>query len=294
MNGDTSLETNDTDTKGRGSNMTTTATPIEALKDAHRATWDSGDYAAVADRYVGPVGQAALERAGSLAGRKVLDVATGAGLAAIPAAQAGGRVTGLDLTPSLLEVAAARSRRAGLDVNWVAGDAEALPFDPEAFDVVLSVVGVQFAPRHEVVAAELARVLRPGGRLVVCSWTPSGFIGQVLRAVGARMPAPPAEASPPPLWGDEGHVSGLFAPHALRFGFETDAAEFSHESPEAFIEFMADNYGPLLKARERLLADSSWDELRGELIAICERFNEDAGGFSARSEYLIASGVKDA
>jgi SAM-dependent methyltransferase len=269
-----------------------TITEIEALKDAHRATWDAGDYAAVADRYVTPLGRAAIERAAPLRGVELLDVATGAGLAAIPAARAGARVTGLDLAPSLLEVAADRSRAAGLDVDWVEGDAEALPFGDQTFDVILSVVGVQFAPRHEVVAAEVARVLRPGGRVVLCSWTPRGFIGQLLKTVGPRMPKPPATASPPPLWGDGEHVADLFAPHGVRFDFDTGEAEFTHGSAAGFVQFMADTYGPLLKARERLAPMGTWEELRDDLIALSNRFNRAADGFVAPSEFLIASGVK--
>ena len=270
-----------------------TATDIDVLKDAHRATWNSGDYALVADRYVTPLGDAAIDRAGPLAGVELLDVATGAGLAAIPAAQAGARVTGLDLAASLLEDARTRGTMARVDVDWIEGDAEALPFDDESFDVVLSVVGVQFAPRHEVAAAEIARVLRSGGRVVLCSWTPRGFIGQMLKTVGARMPEPPAGASPPPLWGDDEHVSDLFSGHGVRFGFETAEAEFSHGSAAGFVGFMADAYGPLLKARERLAPEGEWDDLRADLVALADRFNVMADGFVAPSEFLIASGKKE-
>lgn len=270
----------------------TTATKIDELKAAHRATWDSGDYANVADRYVIPVGAAAIEAAGELRGADVLDVATGSGNAAIPAALAGARVTGLDLAPSLLAVAAERSHEAGVEVEWVEGDAEALPFEAESFDVALSVVGVQFAPRHEVVAGEIARVVRPGGRIVLCSWTPRGFIGQFLKTVAPRMPKPPAGASPPPLWGDEDHVSDLFAPHGVRFEHELGLAEFSHGSAAGFVDYMAASYGPLVKARERLTPEGSWADLRSELIALCERFNTASDGFTAEAEYLIAVGSK--
>jgi len=270
-----------------------TATEIDQLKDAHRATWNSGDYASVADRYVIPVGRAALDHAAPIDGVDLLDVATGSGNAAIPAALAGARVTGLDLAPGLLGIAAKRSAEAGVEIDWIEGDAEALPFDDESFDVVTSVVGVQFAPRHEVVAAEIARVLRPGGRVVVASWTPRGYIGQFLKPVGPRMPKPPAAASPPPLWGDEEHVSDLFAEHGVGFEFDTAEAEFTHGSPAGFVEFMADNYGPLLKARERLTPEGTWDELRSDLVALSERFNRATDGFVAPSEFLVASGVKD-
>ena len=249
-----------------------TATDIDILKDAHRATWNSGDYATVADRYVVPLGKAALEHAGRIEGLDVLDIATGSGLVAIPAAEAGARVTGLDLASELLDVAAERSAEAGVDVDWVEGDAEALPFEDESFDVVLSTVGVQFAPRHEVVAAEIARVLRPGGRVVLCSWTPRGYIGQFLKTVGPRMPKPPAAASPPPLWGDDEHVSDLFAQHGVQFEFGTGEAPFTYGSAAGFVEFMSEVYGPLLKARSAD-AGGDWEELRSDLVALSDRFN---------------------
>jgi SAM-dependent methyltransferase len=272
----------------------TTTTAIDQLKAAHRATWDSGDYTDVADRFVIPVGEAALEAANLAPGIEVLDVAAGSGNPAIPAAQAGARVTALDLAPSLLEIGRRRARDAGVDVDFVEGDAEALPFEDERFDVAVSVVGVQFAPRHQLVARELARVVRPGGSIVLCSWTPRGFIGQFLKTVAPRMPKPPEGASPPPLWGDEAHVRQLFAPAGVRFEFELRDTPFSYGSAAGFVEYMAYHYGPLLKARERLSQEGTWDELRRDLVALSERSNVATDGFRARSEYLLARGVKDA
>lgn len=267
--------------------------PIAQLKAAHRATWDSGDYTAVADRYVIPVGATALAHAGLDVGTAVLDVATGSGNAAIPAAQAGARVTGLDLAPSLIEIARERSAEAGVEIEWVEGDAEALPFADESFDVVLSVVGVQFAPRHQVVASELSRVARPGGRVVLCSWTPGGFIGQVLRTMGPRMPKPPEGTSPPPLWGVEEHVAALFAGTGVQFEFQRRTTPFDYGTAEGFVDYMADVYGPMLKARERLTSEGTWGELHSALVDLCERSNVADGGFRAESEYLVAAGRKD-
>jgi SAM-dependent methyltransferase len=272
----------------------TTTTAIDQLKAAHRATWDSGDYTDVADRFVVPVGRAALEAANLAPGTEVLDVAAGSGNPAIPAAQTGARVTALDLAPSLLEIGRRRALEAGVDVDFVEGDAEALPFDDESFDVALSVVGVQFAPRHELVARELARVVRPGGRIVLSSWTPRGFIGQFLKTVAPRMPKLPEGASPPPLWGDEGHVRKLFAQAGVQFEFERRHAAFSYGTAAGFVDYMAYHYGPLVKARERLTQEGTWDELRRDLVALSERSNVATDGFCARSEYLLARGVKEA
>jgi SAM-dependent methyltransferase len=272
----------------------TTTTAIDQLKAAHRATWDSGDYTDVADRFVIPLGRAALKAAELAPGTEVLDVAAGSGNPAIPAAQTGARVTALDLAPSLLEIGRRRARDAGVQIDWVEGDAEALPFDDETFDAAVSVVGVQFAPRHELAALELARVVRPGGRIVLCSWTPRGFIGQFLKTVATRMPKLPEDASPPPLWGDQGHVRKLFAPAGVQFEFELRHTEFSYGSAAGFVDYMAYHYGPLLKARERLTQDGTWAELRGDLIALCERCNVARDGFCALSEYLLAGGKKEA
>lgn len=272
----------------------TTTTAIDQLKAAHRATWDSGDYTNVADRFVIPLGTAALNAANPAPGSQVLDVAAGSGNPAIAVAQAGARVTALDLAPSLLEIGRRRARDAGVDIDFVEGDAEALPFDDASFDVALSVVGVQFAPRHEIVARELARVVRPGGRIVLCSWTPRGFIGQFLKTVAPRMPKPPEGASPPPLWGDQGHVRELFAQAGVQFEFELRHTDVRYGSAAGFVDYMAYHYGPLVKARERLSQDGTWDELRHDLVALCNRHNIATDGFHARSEYLLARGIKQA
>ena len=140
----------------------------------------------------------------------VLDVATGTGNVALPAAaRLAPDVTGLDLVPSLLDIA--RRAAGAVDVHWVEGDAEALPFGDATFDRVLSVFGVQFAPHHEIVAGELLRLCRPGGTIGLVNWTPEGLIGRLFKILGAYSPPPPEGASPPPKWGSEDHVRPLFA-----------------------------------------------------------------------------------
>ena len=267
-------------------------TEMEQLKAAHRVTWDSGDYSAVARELVQEVADVAVAAAQPQPGEEILDVATGSGNAAIPAAQAGARVTGLDIATTLLEAARRRADQAGVEVDLIDGDAEALPFEDASFDKALSVLGVQFTPRHELSAREIARVVRPGGAIVLANWTPRGFIGQFFKAIGPRMPKPPEGASPPPLWGDEDHVRRLFEGTGMELEFESHAVVFERESPEAFVAFMADVYGPLLKARERLEPEGRWDELHADLIALCERANLAAEGFVAPSEYLLVRGRK--
>src|SRR5215216_6273752 len=185
-------------------------TVVADLKRAHRATWAAGDYAAVAELIDEAPPRDLLARVEVAPGQEVLDVATGTGNIAIQTAAAGAQVVGLDLTPELFETARRRAAERGVAVDWVEGDAEDLPFEDERFDRVLSAFGVQFAPRHEVVAQELARVCRPGGRIGLVNWTPEGQVGELFKVMGRYLPPPPDFASAPALWGDEEHVRGLF------------------------------------------------------------------------------------
>ena len=263
-------------------------TPVAELKLVHRATWAAGDYAAVA-RHIDDVPPAdLLARMDIRPGHDVLDVATGTGNIAIRAAAAGAQVVGLDLTPELFETARARAAAYEVTVDWVEGDAEALPYEDESYDRVLSAFGVQFAPRHQIVADELVGVTRKGGRIGLVNWTPEGLIGQLFKIMGAYMPAPPAYASPPPLWGSESHVRGLFenAPLVLEFSRGTNPWRF--ESPEAWVSFMETAYGPTVKARAKLTAEGRWEDCRADMLALAEKSNEATdGSLHMEAEYLI-------
>ena len=272
--------------------MSTLTVELEQLKLAHRATWASGDYPAVAAAFVQEVGLTTVASAGIEPGTDVLDVGAGSGKAAIPAALAGARVTALDLVPGLIETGRVLAAVAGVEIEWVEGDAEALPFGDQSFDTVLSVLGVQFTPRHEATARELARVLRPGGTMALACWTPGGFIGRLFRTMAPYLPKPPAGATAPPLYGDEDHVRALFAGTAVELRFERHSAAFHGDTPSGFVAFMADHYGPLLKARERLSAEGRWDELHADLVALCESANVSEDAFLAPSEYLLTLGRK--
>ena len=193
--------------------------PVAALKLAHRATWAAGDYPAVARHIADDPVQDALTAARVRPGARVLDVATGSGNVALVAANAGAQVVGLDLVPELLDVAHSRALAAGVEIEWVHGDAEALPFADGSFDSVTSVFGVQFAPRHQTTADELVRVCRAGGTIGLVNWTPEGLIGEMFQIMGRYLPPPPAFATAPPLWGDEHHVRELFARHDVTLSF---------------------------------------------------------------------------
>ncbi len=268
-------------------------TAVADLKAVHRATWAAGDYAAVAQVIDEVPPRHLLALADVTPGQDLLDVATGTGNIALKAAAAGAQVTGLDLTPELFETARRRADEQRVAVDWVEGDAEDLPFEDHSFDRVLSAFGVQFAPRHEVVARELARVCRPGGRIGLVNWTPEGQIGELFKVMGRYLPAPPDFASPPPLWGDEDHVRRLFAGTGVELEFARGNNPWRFESPEHYMVFMETHYGPTLKARERLTAEDRWEECRREIRATAERRNEATdGSLLMHAEYVVVVGHK--
>ena len=260
----------------------------DTLKAAHHATWAAGDYAAIAELIDEIPPPHLLARAGVEAGDSVLDVAAGTGNVALLAAKAGADVVGLDLAPELFETARTRADALGVEVEWVAGDAEDLPYPDDSFDRVLSAFGVQFTPRHEVTAAELVRVCKPGGVIAVANWTPGSKVGELFSILSRYLPPAPAYASPPPLWGDEGHVRALFADFDVELEFERATTPFRFDSAEHYVSFFETNYGPTVKARERLTAEGRWDECRAEIVAMVERRNVATdGSLEVPSEYLL-------
>src|SRR5215208_5847023 len=174
---------------------------MEALKARLKATWMSGDYGHFAT-YLEPGALEFLARIPIEPGMRILDVASGAGQISIPAARAGAKVTGVDIATNLIEQARARAQAESLDAHFDEGDAEMLPYEDRSFDVVISLIGAMFAPRPELVAAEMKRVARSGGRIIMGNWTPTGFVGQMFKVHGKHVP-PPAIMPPPVKWGDE-------------------------------------------------------------------------------------------
>jgi SAM-dependent methyltransferase len=270
-------------------------TPVAELKRTHRATWAAGDYAAIAELIDQAPPRDLLARVDVAPGQDVLDVATGTGNIAIRAAAAGAQVIGLDLTPELFDTARRRAAQHRVSVDWVEGDAEALPFEDASFDRVLSTFGVQFAPRHEIAVRELARVCRPGGLIGLVNWTPEGQIGELFKIMGRYLPTPPEYASPPPLWGSEQHVRDLFEGTGVQLEFARGQNPWRFASPEHWVMFFESYYGPTLKARERLTAEGRWQDCRAELLAMAERRNEATdGSLLMHSEYLVTVGHKAA
>ena len=175
----------------------------------HRAMWASGDYAKLVAELVSPMGPVLVEATGIGPGDRVLDVAAGTGNVSIPAAATGASVIASDLCPELMEQGRQVAAERGVDLEWREANAHELPFGDNEFDVVMSCIGVMFAPFHQLAAGELIRVCKPGGRIGLISWTPEGHLGKLWAAMKPYAPAPPSGAQPPPLWGQEDHVRAL-------------------------------------------------------------------------------------
>jgi SAM-dependent methyltransferase len=246
-----------------------------------KTMWGSGNYAAVAER-ISDSGELVVERAGLEPGMDLLDVACGTGNATIPAARAGARVTGVDFSPDLLAIARERAADAMVEVDWIEGDIQELPFDDASFDRVISTFGHMFAPDHRRTADEMRRVCRPGGTIATACWTPEGSIGRMFRALAELVPPPPG-GEPPILWGTEEHTRELLGDGH----FERHEIEWRDESVESYASFMLESFGPLLNARELLgEREAELDEaFRGFLAR--ENLADD-GTLNFRGEYLLA------
>jgi SAM-dependent methyltransferase len=276
--------------------MTTQTVPtaVPDLKTRHRTMWASGNYPLMVDTFLLPVGQRLVDACPITPGVRVLDVAAGTGNASIPAAQRGAKVTASDLTPALLEAGSRRPEAQGLDIEWVPADAEDLPFDDGSFDVVMSCIGVMFAPFHQVAADELVRVCRPGGTIGLLSWTPEGMLGALFRTMKEFAPPPPPGAQAPPLWGSVEHLRGLFGD---RVEFSTLEREplaitaFPH--PHDYGKHFAAYYGPTIAARANAERNGRAVEFDAALNAFGEEWNRSTGERAYfEQEYLVAVGTR--
>ncbi len=264
------------------------------LKARHRAMWASGDYKDMVETFLLPLGPQLAQACGIGPGMAVLDVAAGTGNASIPAAAAGAQVTASDLTPELLAAGHARAENEGLTLDWVQADAEHLPFEDESFDVVISSIGVMFAPHHQAAADELVRVCRRGGKIGLLSWTPEGLVGAMFRMLGPFAPPPPPGAQPPPLWGSEQHIGGLF-------GDRVDFALFKRESLDVtafkhardFREHFKTEYGPTIVAQDHARSagrGAEFDAALDEFYFAWNLGSDEEARFEM--EYLLAVGTR--
>lgn len=264
---------------------------IAAVKQGQRASWAVGAWDEVAELTAG-VGPKLLDRIGIEPDMEVLDVGTGSGgSVAIPAALRGSSVIGIDLTAELLEHARRRAEAAGVDVEWIEGDAEALPFENGRFDRVISTFGHICAPRHAVAAAELARVCRRDGVIAFTSWTADSSPARMFRLVSSYMPPPPDEIEDLVAWGDETYVRAMLEPHGLHVEFAREAAPAEFESVEAALTFYEQKSGGLVLARSMLEPQGRWENLRADLRALVADSNVTHGDrLRIEPEYLVTIG----
>jgi SAM-dependent methyltransferase len=270
---------------------TTSMTPeMDALKTRLKTTWESGDYGVFA-KYLEPGALQFFERLNIPAGTRLLDIACGAGQLTIPAARKGIQVTAIDLAANLVEQARARALEEHLQARIDQGDAESLPYPDASFDVALSLIGSMFAPRPELVASEMIRVCRPGGRVIMGNWTPQGHVGQMFKVIGQYAPPPPYFPSPL-LWGDD-------ATCRQRFGARVDDLKITRYlypfvypfAPANVVDFFFDYYGPTNRAYAALGATKQ--ALHADLTELWTRNNLATDGTThVESEYIEVVGTR--
>ena len=259
-------------------------TDLAALKLKQQATWSAGDYAVIGTT-LQIVGETLCEALDLRAGERVLDVAAGNGNATLAAARRWCDVVSTDYVGALLERGKARASAEGLAVRFEEADAENLPYADASFDVVLSTFGVMFTPNQERTASELARVCRPGGKIGLANWTPTGFIGELFKVIG-RYISPPAGVRPPSLWGTEERLRELFGERIAKLEAQRKNFVFRYRSPQHWLETFRTYYGPINKAFGAVGAAKE-EALAADLIELVQKFNTTTdGAMVVPSEYL--------
>lgn len=261
---------------------------FEELKRKQSVVWGSAPYEPIVD-ITDVIHERLVEAESPRPGERWLDVATGTGAVARLAARAGADVTGLDLAPALIDTARRRAEEQGLDVRFDVGDAENLPYDDESFDVVVSSIGIMFAPDHAAVARELARVCRPGGRLGLANWTPDSGVADMFRVMGPFQPPSVAGAGNPFEWGDEQHVRELLA-DSFELELRREDATLEIESGEAAWQLFVTAYGPT-KTLSDSLDEERREELHREFVAVYERHRVNGGVRQPRG-FLLVHGTR--
>ncbi len=260
---------------------------IEQFKENQKQAWKS--FASL--EMFTSLGAPALVRFASVAsGAKVLDVGCGTGVVAIHAATKGARVTGVDLTPELIEHAKANTEIAGVSLEWRVGDAEALPFADGSFDVVLSQFGHMFAPRPEVAVAEMLRVLRPGGVVAFSTWPPELFTGRFFALNGRYAPPPPPGIAPPTQWGDPNVVRARLGEGVRDVRFDRSSIMLPAVSARHVRPFMEANMGPLARLVKMLASEpEKLAAFRRDIDALVEEYFEDN---RLRQDFLMSRATK--
>jgi len=265
--------------------MTTAAsTDMDALKSKLKTVWEAGDFSEVA-KHIETVAEDFVNRLDIKPGLKVLDVACGSGNLAIIAAQKGADVTGIDIADNLVEAAKQRADKLGLDIKFEQGDAEALPYEDDTFDVVMTMFGAMFAPRPEVTASELVRVCKPGGTIAMANWTPTGFAGQMFKLGGKYVPPPPMPA--PVLWGVPDEVKARFGDKVENLRTTPRLAEFSFEyGPDGVAEHFKTYFGPTVMAL-KAMGEENHEAFTKDLVDLWSQNNTRTDGTTlVKGEYL--------
>lgn len=264
---------------------------IDQIKQRMRASWTAGDFGQIA-RYTAKCAAAFVDRLKLQPGMRVLDVACGSGNLAIPAARTGAQVWGIDIVPNLLTQARERAAAEGLRAIFEEGDAEQLPFPEANFDVVMSMFGAMFGPRPEVVAAEVARVCKPGGTIAMANWVPDGFVAQQF-ALGNRYLPPPEGFPAPVLWGDEQVVRARLSSYAAEIRTARQTVDFVFPFPPGeVVQFFRQYFGPTQIAFSRLNGEAQAAYL-SDLENLWSQYNEAAGGDTVvRTEYLEVIAIR--
>jgi SAM-dependent methyltransferase len=258
----------------------------EELKQRQSAMWGTGPYQRIAET-IADVHERVVERLSPRPAERWLDLACGTGAVAERDAAAGADVTGLDLAPALIRTAEKRAAERGLEIEYVVGDVEALPFADASFDTVTSACGIMFSPDHEAAARELARVTRPGGRIGLASWTPAGGLARMFAVMAAYLPAP--SPSSPFAWGDESRVRDLLG-GSFELVLEEHVSTLRIPSGEDYWELFSTSYGPT-----KVLADSLGErrqELRRDWVELFETAYRRNGEIVHPREYLLVLGTR--
>ena len=261
---------------------------LATFKEQQKKTWS--DFAPLAANTTRPAARL-VKHAGIRAGQRVLDVACGTGVVAVTAARLGAQVTGLDLTPELLEYARENSRIATVEIEWREGDVEQIPFADASFDVVVSQFGHIFAPRAEVAIAEMLRVLRPGGTIAFSTWPPELFVGRMFALVGRYMPPPPPGVFPPPQWGDPNIVRQRLGSAVKDIAFDRGRTLIPALSPRHHRENTERTAPPVIRLINSLTKTdpSKLTDFRREMENLCAEYFENN---AVRQDYLMTRAVK--
>lgn len=272
-------------------NTTTMSPEMDALKTRLKSTWEAGDYGVFA-QYLEVGALEFFNRLGITPGTKLLDIGCGAGQLTIPGAKQGIDVTAIDLAQNLVDQANERAKEEGLTIDIRQGDAEDLEFADNTFDVTMSLIGSMFAPRPELVASEMVRVCKPGGKVIMGNWTPEGHVGQMFKVIGKHVP-PPAIFPSPLLWGVEEKIRERFGNSVSSLTITKHLYPFFYPMPPAEVaDFFIQYYGPTLRSYGTL-DDEGKAAFRKDLADLFTANNHATdGGTTFRAEYVEVVGIK--